>query len=305
MIEHIKKDFAPIWVMYGFSVISIVFVVLFAVPLAIRETGIFSEEAFRGSQISYDAQAFTNVSVRARSYIVYDVVSKQVIAEKDAYTPYTLASITKVMTALTAIHVAPLGTKIKVTKKSIDGGYDLGLKENQIWTLEDLLKYTLVFSSNDGAQIIADTLLGRKAFIAQMNEYAHELGFAMTFTHPAGLDEGGSLGGVGTAYDVARMMAFARTALADELDATTKTRLKVHASNGPISGIPNTNQSIDQFVGVEASKTGYTDNAGGNLALSVDVSLGHPVIIVVLGSTREARFSDAYALYLALIQSIR
>jgi D-alanyl-D-alanine carboxypeptidase len=44
--------------------------------------------------------------------------------------------------------------------------------------------------------------------------------------------------------------------------------------------------------GLLLSKTGYTDLAGGNLVIVFDVGIGHPVAIVVLGSTRDARFTD-------------
>ncbi len=310
MIEHIKKDFATLWIVYVLAVTFLVLVSAFAVPLTIRQSGIFApifnpthkQEDLKGG---YDKRAFDGVDVEAESYVVYDVLSKQIIVGKNEYVSYPLASITKVMTALTAVHTAPLTTKITVTSGSLDGGYDLGLKERQVWTLNDLLKYTLVFSSNDGAQLIADKLLGRSAFVEKMNSYSTELGYSMKFTQPAGLDLKGELGGVGSAHDVARMMSLARGRLGDILDATTKTRLRVNSSTGFVIGIPNTNQHVDDFVGVEASKTGYTDSAGGNLVLSVDATLGRPVIIVVLGSTKEARFSDAYTLYLALLKSIR
>jgi len=292
-------------VLYAMALIIIIFLAGIGRPFSSHETGIFNPEETTQKKIGYNVSAFDTVSVQAKAYILYDVNSKEVIIGRNEHQILPLASITKVMTALTAVHVASSSARIVVDKKSIDGAYDLGLKERQVWTLDELLKYTLVFSSNDGAQLIADSLLGRKAFIENMNVYSRELGFSMSFTQPAGLDLGDELGGIGSAYDVARMMAYARTTIPSILDATTKTRTNVMASTGEVRGIPNTNQLVNDFLGVEGSKTGFTDSAGGNLVLSVEASLGRPVVIVVLGSTREARFSDAYALYLALIQSIQ
>ncbi|HCC05753.1 TPA: hypothetical protein DEP94_00090 [Candidatus Nomurabacteria bacterium] len=308
MIEKdIKKDFAVLWAVYTLAILFLILILAFAVPLSIRKMGIFIPSFKKSKVVSgyYDKNAFNNISVEAKSFIVYDVVTREVIAGKNENIEYPLASITKIMTALTALEIAPSSSKIIITKGGLDGGYDLGLKEKQVWSLEELLKYTLVFSSNDGAQLIADKLLGREKFVRRMNSYSKELGFNMKFTQPAGLDVNGKLGGIGSAYDVARMMSLARMELGNILDSTTKTRLNVKSSTGMIVGIPNTNQHIDEFIGVEASKTGFTDSAGGNLVLSVDAYLGHPVIIVILGSTRDARFSDAYTLYLALIKSIR
>lgn len=307
MIEQIKKDFAILWVIYLLAIIFLILIFAFSVPISIRKLGIFIPSLSKKNVIiePYDKTAFDNISVEAKSYVVYDILTKQVIAGKNEYNQYPLASITKIMTALTATDIASSSLKITVTKGSLDGDYDLGLKEKQLFSLKDLLKYTLVFSSNDGAQLIADKTLGREKFVQEMNLYSSAHGFNMKFTQPAGLDMNGKLGGLGSAYDVAQMMSLARFKLGDILDSTTKNRLKVKSSTGLISGIPNTNQHVDEFTGIEASKTGYTDSAGGNLVLSVDAYLGHPVIIVILGSTREERFSDAYSLYLALIKSVR
>lgn len=305
MIKHIRHDSMRTEVLYAMAFLIVVFLAGIGRPFSAHESGIFDPTADTQQKPAYNLRAFETVSVQAKAYVLYDVNSKEVIVGRNEHQILPLASITKVMTALTAVHVASSSTRIIVNKNSLDGGYDLGLKERQVWTLDELLKYTLVFSSNDGAQLIADSLLGRKAFIEKMNTYSRELGFPMSFSQPAGLDVGDELGGIGSAYDVARMMAYARTTIPAILDATTKTRTNVMASTGEVRGIPNTNQLVNDFIGVEGSKTGFTDSAGGNLVLSVEASLGRPVIIVVLGSTKEARFSDAYALYLALIQSIQ
>jgi D-alanyl-D-alanine carboxypeptidase len=194
--------------------------------------------------------------------------------------------------------------KITITPKSIEDGYDLGLKNKQVWDLSELLKYTLVFSSNDGAEAVADSFGGKDIFVAQMNNDAKNLGLNLTFTDPAGRDLGGKIGGKGTVLEVAKLFSIARKNIPEILDATTKKRETVVANSGKISGIPNTNQDIETLSGAEASKTGYTDMAGGNLGVVVDVSVGHPIVIVVLGSTRTGRFEDMDTLYKALRVSI-
>ena len=47
------------------------------------------------------------------------------------------------------------------------------------------------------------------------------------------------------------------------------------------------------------SKTGFTDLAGGNLALVFDAGIEHPIAVVVLGSSKKERFTDASALVAA------
>jgi len=56
--------------------------------------------------------------------------------------------------------------------------------------------------------------------------------------------------------------------------------------------IENTNEDVAIIPGLIASKTGYTTLAGGNLGIVFDASLGHPIVAVTLGSTREDRFTD-------------
>ncbi|MDQ5957741.1 MAG: hypothetical protein QG665_65, partial [Patescibacteria group bacterium] len=50
-----------------------------------------------------------------------------------------------------------------------------------------------------------------------------------------------------------------------------------------------------------ASKTGYTDSAGGNLVVALDAGLAQPVIVVVLGSSKDGRFTDVLALAKATV----
>ncbi|MEX0909775.1 MAG: hypothetical protein WDZ75_00595, partial [Candidatus Paceibacterota bacterium] len=67
--------------------------------------------------------------------------------------------------------------------------------------------------------------------------------------------------------------------------------------NGRNFEAENTNQLTRSIPGLLASKTGYTLQAGGNLAVVVDIGFMRPVVIVVLGSTREGRFADVEKLY--------
>ena len=62
--------------------------------------------------------------------------------------------------------------------------------------------------------------------------------------------------------------------------------------NGNKASAFNTNEALGAIPGLIMGKTGYTDLAGGNLAVVFDVGLSHPVIAVVLGSTIDGRFTD-------------
>lgn len=306
MLRHAKQHSIDSAIIYGFAVISIVILSYSSryIHKPVQNSVIIKNNTPVVEKPLFDTTVFKDISVYGKSYVVYDIVNKQVLAGKNEEVILPLASITKVMMGVTARLHNKQDTKIVISDQSIDGSYDLGLIKGQIWNLDELLKYTLVFSSNDGSLAIADSLGGRKFFISQMNQDAEKLGLLLRFTHPAGLDENHEVGGTGSALSVAKLVSFATRKFPDIFDATTKKRVNVEASNGRIIGIPNTNQEVSSLTGISMSKTGFTDKAGGNLVVVVDIAVGHPVAIVVLGSTHTERFKDVDRLYKALQKSI-
>lgn len=302
MIKSSRQDYIEASYMYVGAVLAVIFLSIIAVPLDVPRFGVVASPKETQPDV-YDSSSFQEVEVHAKAYVVYDLVDKKVLASKNADTPLPLASLSKMMTTFTALSHYDKDSKIAIRPAAVGAGYDLGLQKNQSWKLGELLKYTLVFSSNDGAYAVADAFGGRKNFIELMNTDSALLGLSLIFTDPAGLDIGSSIGGVGTALDVAKLFAATRLRFPEIVEATTKARVTVSASTGKVIGIPNTNQDIVNFFGAEVSKTGFTDSAGGNLAIIVDTTLGHPVAMVILGSTREARFADMETLYRALLAS--
>lgn len=310
MVHHAKNEHIDISVVY---LVSVCFIVLIGLTFLIVPTKIVNgvtkiksgTTSTNNQTVSlFNKTVFDGVTIEGKAFIVYDLVKSEVIASSNETKILPLASITKVMMALSATHHKSKQDTIVIKPSSIEGGYDLGLKNNQTWTLSELLKYTLVFSSNDGAQSVASSFGGKDIFVRQMNEDAKKFGLALTFTDPAGRDIDGNIGGIGNVLEVAKLFGIAHQYIPELLDATTKRRQTVISSSGKISGVPNTNQYIDSLPGAEASKTGYTDLAGGNLGVIVDVSVGRPIVIVVLGSTREGRFKDMASLYSLLRKSI-
>jgi D-alanyl-D-alanine carboxypeptidase len=305
MIRHSKHHHIDIAFVYGLAVISVLALSnVERMVTRVQETILPMHTQHVETSPLFKSEAFSHVVVKGKAYVVYDIVDEKVIAGKNQEVVLPLASITKVMMAVTARTHYGKKQHVTINPASVDDGYDLGLKKGQVFDLDELLKYTLVFSSNDGAQAIADGLGGRASFVNQMNEDAKSLGLLLHFTHPAGLDEGNKIGGEGSALSVAKLAAIAKKDFPELFDATTKRRVSVKASTGSIIGIPNTNQEVINLTGIEASKTGYTDKAGGNLVVIVDIAVGHPVAIVILGSTHEERFSDVEILYKALQKSL-
>ncbi len=306
MLSNPKKGEVDIFAIYSLSVVIVLMSIVYFFNYHHRiSQKIVPHTPIVSSQTAlFNKNVFAAVKVEAKAYIIYDIVTEEIIASKNIAESLPLASITKVMTAISATLHKEKNEKIIVTAKSIEGGYDLGLKENQVWTLSELLKYMLIFSSNDGAEIVADSFGGKDIFVKQMNSDGKALGLTLYFTDPAGRDIDGKIGGRGTVLEVAKLFSIARKKIPEIMDATTKKRETVVVNSTKISGIPNTNQAIETLPGAEASKTGYTEMAGGNLGVIVDVSMGHPVVIVVLGSSKEGRFKDMSILYKTLRDSV-
>lgn len=236
---------------------------------------------------------FDTLSLNAYAAYVWDIKEQRVIYEKNAETPLPLASITKLMTALVALRTMNESTTIRVTAEHIKEEGDSGLLVNETWPLKQLIEFTLISSSNDGARAIASS----PSFINDMNQTAHELNLtSMTFNNPTGLDvHTAQPGGSGSARDVARLYEYILEHYPSLLN-NTNVRQRSVSSNQYAHTITNTNIITDKIPGLIASKTGFSDLAGGNLAVIIDIDLQHPIVLVVLHSTPEQRFTDILTL---------
>lgn len=257
--------------------------------------------------VAYDQQksstAFDGINLDAKAVYVFDVSKNEVIYKKNEFVQLPLASLTKLMMALTATEMLPKNSKITIKKEFLQEEGDVGLLVDETWKLKDLLDFSLVVSSNDGARSIASVAgamdlntdnydLGRQDFIRKMNENAKELGLKQTyFTNENGLDNGEVAGGYGSAIDVSTLMQYILKNHPDILEATKYQKLDISSINTTHVAV-NTNIDANQIPGLIASKTGYTNLAGGNLTVAFDSSVGRPIIVVVLGSTTDGRFED-------------
>lgn len=251
---------------------------------------------------------FETPSLHAQSFIVWDIKKQAVIAEKESQVARPLASITKVMSALVARKMLPKESEVVVRKEFLVEEGDSGLRDGEVFKLSDLLDLSLIVSSNDGARSIAsvagafklgtkDYTLGRTEFIKEMNDEAQELGLtSLFFTNETGLDNPtGTTGGYGSAQEVAQLFEYILKEYPDLLEATHVQKEAVR-SNAYVHEAVNTNDSLSQIPNVIASKTGFTQMAGGNLAVVFDAGFNRPIAIVVLGSTTDGRFADVVAL---------
>jgi D-alanyl-D-alanine carboxypeptidase len=211
------------------------------------------------------------------------------------------------MTAVVASESAPLYTTVSITKDDLSAEGNSGLKVGERWSLRDLLSFTLVSSSNDGAKALAsvasrDGTFTQKAgkdqnrsadFVLKMNQEAQNLKLTQTFfLNETGLDVSSTTSGAyGSARDVADLLSYVLVRYGEIIEDTTYERIDIPSLDQTHHAI-NTNKALRAIPGIVASKTGFTDLSGGNLAVVFEIAPSHPIIAVVLGSTPTGRFTD-------------
>jgi D-alanyl-D-alanine carboxypeptidase len=248
---------------------------------------------------------FSEVRIVGKAAYVWDIQAQRALYKKDSSEQLPLASVTKLMTALVAHELLEEQSAITISDQAIRQDGNSGLLQGETFTRVTLSDLVLMSSSNDGAYAIAAAAGGllqeddtANAFVNAMNIRAEELNLHDTyFRNPTGLDTSTTEGGAyGSAKDIAFLMEYIVVHQPDLLASTQEDQTRVYSQEGIYHDAVNTNYYIDEIPGIIGSKTGYTDLAGGNLVVAFDAGLNRPIIISVLGSTRQARFTDVMTL---------
>lgn len=250
---------------------------------------------------------FDTITIEGKAAVVRDVLSGEVLYAKNANAQLPLASVTKTMLALVAAEQLSTDTPITITPESLAPEGDSGFVAGEIWRMRDLLDFTLLTSSNDGATALGIAIEQETGIeIGKfMTNRANELGLEQTyFLNPTGLDENEEFlsGSYGSAHDIAILFSYIALQHPDLLEITTTPEKQFTNTQGTIFSAVNTNSVTGDIPGLSASKTGFTDLAGGNLAIAFEPEPGHPLVAVVLGSSLEGRFSDITQLVRAALQ---
>lgn len=263
---------------------------------------------------------FENIAIKGRAAYVYDIHGERVLFARNEFETLPLASLTKLMTAVVSAEELPPHAEVTIRPEDLAREGDAGLFSHERWRLSDIIGFMLLTSSNDAASALAyaagnsvlagirqETTSGISPFLARMNERTGELGLRGTFFfNETGLDVDSEIsGGYGTARDVAILMKQALAASYPAIETTSLSRTELRSLDGIRHHATNTNEEIHRIPAIIASKTGYTDLAGGNLAVVFDAGLMRPVVVVILGSTQEGRFRDVETLAWAALEAIR
>lgn len=242
--------------------------------------------------------------LEATSALLYDPEDGRILFSKYGELQLPLASLTKVATVALTLDTLPAGSHITIEPSDLLPEGDSGLLAGQAWDATELSRFTLRFSSNDGAQALARTAFPEGT--ARMNVLARALGLSQTyFLNPTGLDVSSTTAGAyGSALDTAKLFAYLLKAHPEALDLTVNDSIPVVDLSGSVQPSVSTAATLLDIPGLLGAKTGFTDLAGGNLVVAFDAGPGRPLIAVVLGSSREGRFEDVRTLIRAVRQPL-
>lgn len=217
------------------------------------------------------------------------------LSEKKADEVIAIASLTKLMTAIIVLENYNLDDLIQISASAIATYGNAGnLQIGEIMTIRDLLYITLIESSNDGAEALAEKM-GVSTFVYKMNEKATSLGMNNTwFINPSGLDEG-NLYNFSTVNDLKKMVVYIleNHSLIAEILSLPEKELTSHS--GISRTIRNTNVLLKESDAYLWGKTGYTNRANGCLILilnnfSINNNQGY-VINIIAGA--DDKFGEA------------
>ena len=222
----------------------------------------------------------------AKSYIVLEQKSKTIIEGKDIYYTQSVASISKIMTAILAIENLELKNKIYVDN-IIESSYgsSVYLKKGTWITTQDLLYGLMLRSGNDCALVLAKAISKSiDNFVILMNSKAKEINMKNTiFNNPHGLDEIDG-GNISCSYDMALLQSYA---LDNEIYRKI-TSTKSYKSEDYGLWV-NKNKILKQYNLATSGKTGYTKKAKRTLVTSAKLN-DLEVIIVTINCGQDFAF---------------
>lgn len=243
------------------------------------------------------AEGNTDLGLNAKSAILMEESTGNILYENNPDERLPIASVTKVMTMLLIMEAVDSGKinlddMVTVSENAMSyGGSTMFLETGEQLTVNDMLKGIAVASANDGCVAMAEHLAGNEsAFVDIMNEKAKELGMENThFMNTNGLDEDDH-------YSSARDVAIMSRELMKHETIFNYTSIWMDTLRGGKFQLANTNKLIRFYDGANGLKTGSTSKALCCLSAAAkrnDMQL----IAVVLGAPTSAeRFASAKSL---------
>lgn len=237
---------------------------------------------------------FFSYALSAQAAVVMLAETKEVLYEKNAEKKMSMASTTKIMTALLAVESGRLDETVTVTEKMVRvEGTSMGLRAGDKLTLLNIVKGMMLLSGNDAANAVAIFLAGSlENFAEKMNEKARNIGMKNTnFVTPSGLDDDEHYT---TAYDMARLASYAMENEAFRSCVSQYSASVEYISPDVSYTYRNHNRFLTMYEGACGVKTGFTKKSGRCLVTAVDNN-GCLIVAVTLNAPDD--WNDHIKLY--------
>lgn len=249
--------------------------------------------------VSAFAENETAVDVKAKSAVLMDASTGEVLFAKNENEKLYPASVTKIMSLLLFMEALDGGTislADTVTASpsaAAKGGSQIWLKEGEQMTVDELLRATAIGSANDACTALGEHIAGsEEAFVSLMNEKAKQLGMENThFDNCTGLDDDSETH-LTTALDIAIM---SKELLSHER-IKTYTTVWMDSLRDGATQLVNTNKLVRFYNGTTGLKTGTTTKAGHCLSASAERNSLHLIAVVMGAQKSDDRFEGAKAL---------
>lgn len=220
------------------------------------------------------------LDISATSAILMDMDSNRILYEKNISTVRSVASISKIMTAIIAIESNKLDN-IVIIGNEISKSYGSGIyiQSGEKLTLRDLLYGLMLRSGNDAALAIANYVAGSvDNFVDMMNEKAKKIGMKnTTFNNPSGLDQ--EKGNYSTAYDMAILTSYAMKN--EEYRKITSTKNYKLKTNKNTYNWNNKNKMLKLYKYSTGGKTGFTEIAKRTLVSTAKKNNTNLVVVTL------------------------
>ncbi len=232
--------------------------------------------------------------ISAKSFYIQDLSTKVAMISKNKNSKLPMASLTKLMTAWTAIKIYPLKKtiRIKVDGQNVDG-QKIDLRKGEEYSLESLIAGMIIHSANDAAiNIAAAYPSGISGFVNQMNRQAKLLHMDRThFTNPVGFDNKNHYT---TSHDLSLLVdKVLENPLITAFAQAPMMRI-VSINTNRVITLTTTNDLLGTEPGILGLKTGWTPLAGECLISLIKSRTNNWYVTIVLGSSH--RFKDTLQL---------
>lgn len=238
----------------------------------------------------------TNLAEGAKSAILIEASTGEILYQKNAYEKLPPASMTKMMSMLLIMEEIEKGNlkwdeMITASDKAASmGGSQIFLKAGEKMSVTDMLKGISIASGNDATVAMAERISGtEEEFVKRMNSKGKELGLKNTnFVNATGLDTDNHYS---SAYDMALIAKeLVKHEKILEFSSTYEDYLRKDTKN-PF-WLVNTNKLVKFYSGVDGLKTGFTSGAGYCLTSTAKKENMRLITVVMNEETAAKRSSD-------------